>query len=402
MKVVVLGAGGMGRYAARTAAGFDFVDELVVADLDATAAARLAEELGAGARGVRVDVTDEADLATLLRGAGAVLNTVGPFFRLGPPVLRAAIAARCQYLDINDDWESTEAMLAMDAAAREAGVTAVIGVGASPGISNLLAAIAIEELDEVEAVHPGFDLDSAVPDTRGDEPSAALVHGLHQLTGRIRVFDDGRLVDERPLRRVDIDYPGIGPCTAWTMGHPEPITLPRSYPSLRRSRILMATKRTHLWALQGFRALIDAGLLSIERAAGWMERLEEAGKPPKTSEEQARALAEGPASRLPPLFAVASGRKDGRAASAAAAVLSAPPGGMGGSTGVPLALALAMLQSGGEVKHGVFAPEAILDAKAFFDRLAPFCDPVKAGVADLVLVTRSWEDVGLREALRGK
>ena len=43
---------------------------------------------------------------------------VGPFFRLGPPVLRAAIRARCHYLDINDDWESTEAMFEMSDEAR--------------------------------------------------------------------------------------------------------------------------------------------------------------------------------------------------------------------------------------------------------------------------------------------
>jgi saccharopine dehydrogenase-like NADP-dependent oxidoreductase len=118
MKLVALGAGGMGRYAARTAVKFDFVDELVVADRDLGAASRCAEALGPTARAAAVDVTDEAALLRLFAGAGAVLNTVGPFFRLGPPVLRAAITAGCHYLDINDDWESTEAMLAMDADAR--------------------------------------------------------------------------------------------------------------------------------------------------------------------------------------------------------------------------------------------------------------------------------------------
>jgi saccharopine dehydrogenase-like NADP-dependent oxidoreductase len=400
MKVVVLGAGGMGRYAARTAAGFDFVEELVVADLDAEASARLAGELGARARGLGVDVTDAADLAGLLDGADAVLNTVGPFFRLGPPVLRAAIDAGCHYLDINDDWESTEAMLAMDPAAHERGVTAVIGMGASPGISNLLAVTAIGELDDVEAVHPGFDLDAAMPETRGERPSAATVHGLHQLTGRIRVFHRGRFVDERPLRRVDLDYPGLGPREAWTMGHPETITLPSSYPSLQGVRVLMTMGRGNLRALRGIALLIDAGLLSLERAAGWVERLEGVGRPVKTPEDYAREVAEGRTPRLPPLFAVAIGRKDGRPASAAAALLSAPPVGMGGATGVPLAVGLAVLRPDREVTRGVFAPEAILDATTFFDRLAPHCRPLKANARDLVLVSRTWEDVDLREALR--
>ena len=207
-------------------------------------------------------------------------------------------------------------------------------------------------------------------------------------------------MDERPLRRVDLDYPGLGPRTGWTMGHPEPITLPRRYPSLRRSRILMTLGRGNLWAVRGLAALIDAGLLSIERAAGWLERLEGVGRPAKAPEDYMREIAEERTSKLPPLFAVASGRKRGAPGSAAAALLSAPPVGMGGATGVPLAVGLAVLQPTGQVERGVFAPEAILDAKAFFDRLAPYCRPRKAGAADLVLVSRSWEDVDLRETLR--
>ncbi|MGD8609127.1 MAG: saccharopine dehydrogenase NADP-binding domain-containing protein, partial [Myxococcales bacterium] len=186
MKVIVLGAGGMGRYAARTATAMDFVEDLVVADLDETRAREFASQLGPKARGASVDVQNARSLARLFEGANAVLNTVGPFFRLGPPVLRAAIGAGVHYLDINDDWESTEAMLALDEDARSAGITAVIGVGASPGMSNMLACLAMRELDEVDEIIAGFDLDAAMPEERGDEPSAATIHGLHQLSGRIR------------------------------------------------------------------------------------------------------------------------------------------------------------------------------------------------------------------------
>ncbi|UCF47806.1 MAG: saccharopine dehydrogenase NADP-binding domain-containing protein, partial [Myxococcales bacterium] len=152
MKVVTLGAGGMGLYAAKTAAELDFVDELVVGDLDGGAADVLAARLGPKASGAAVDVQNARAMSELFAGATAILNTVGPFFRLGPPVLRAAIAAGVHYLDINDDWESTEAMLALDDDARSAGVTAVIGMGASPGISNMLACLAMRELDDVDEV----------------------------------------------------------------------------------------------------------------------------------------------------------------------------------------------------------------------------------------------------------
>jgi saccharopine dehydrogenase-like NADP-dependent oxidoreductase len=401
MKVIVLGAGGMGRYAARTAAEFDFVEELVVGDLDESAAQNFAEELGAKARGVGVDVTNPDELARLFEGAGAVLNTVGPFFRLGPPVLRAAIDAGVHYLDINDDWESTEAMLAMADDARRSGITAVIGMGASPGMSNLLAVTAMNELDETTAVYAGFDLDAAMPETLGEEPCAATIHGIHQLTGKIRLFDGGKFVDERPMRKIELDYPGLGRLSGWTMGHPEAITFPHFVPNLERSLIVMTMDRTNLWAMKAIRLLIDANIVSIERAGRWVERLEGVGKPVKTPAEYMQELGDEKSPKLPPVFAMATGRRDGKPASAAAAILSAPATGMGGATGVPLAVGLAALRPDGELRRGVFAPEGIVDRKEFFDLLAPLCTPEKSGMEDMLMISRSWENVDLRAKLRG-
>jgi saccharopine dehydrogenase-like NADP-dependent oxidoreductase len=389
----------MGRYAARTAAAFDFVEGMLVGDLDGLAAARLADALGAKARSAAIDVTDEARLVRVLSDADVVLNTVGPFFRLGPPVLRAAIQARCHYLDINDDWESTEAMLAMADDARTAGVTAVIGMGASPGISNLLAVTAARELDGVEELYAGFDLDAAMPETRGAKPAAATIHGVHQLTGRIRVFEGGRLVEQPALRRVDVDYPGLGRFPAWTMGHPEAITFPTHFPGLRRSLVVMTMARSNIAVMRVLAALIGAHLLSIERAAALVEWLEGVGKPAKTPDDYLREVTRDGAPRLPPLFAIAKGRKGGREASVAAAVLSAPAVGMGGATGVPLALGLAIVRPEGEARRGVFAAEAMVDPDEFFERLAPLCTPAKKGRGELVLVSRSWEERDLRAEL---
>jgi saccharopine dehydrogenase-like NADP-dependent oxidoreductase len=399
MKIIVLGAGGMGRYAARTAVAMDFVDELVVADLDEGRADHFASQLGTKARGAGVDVHNARSLAKLFEGAGAVLNTVGPFFRLGPPVLRAAIDAGVHYLDINDDWESTEAMLALDDDARSAGITAVIGVGASPGMSNMLACLALRELDEIDEIIAGFDLDAAMPEQRGDEPSAATVHGLHQLSGRIRVFENGAFAMARPQRRIDFDYPGLGPRTAWTMGHPEAVTFPRYFPKLRSARVLMTMERSNRIAVRVLCTLIDAGVVSLERAAGWVERLEGVGKPVKTPADYITEVLDEKAGWLPPVFAVAKGRRQGQSAVIASTVRSAPAVGMGGATGVPLAVGLGVVRPLLGSKCGVFAPEAIIDPTAFFDALAPLCDPACQGTGDLVILTRSWDSVDLAAAL---
>lgn len=369
LRVVALGGpGGMGRHAARAAVAMHCVGRVVVADRDGAAAEAFAAVLGPKARAARVDVTDPPGLIALLSQADVVLNTVGPFFRFGVPVLQAAIQAGCTYVDVCDDWEPTLEMLALDGAARARGVTAVVGLGASPGVANLLAAHAAAPLDRVDRLLTGWALDLAVPETRGVVPCAATVHGLHQLSGSIRVWRAGALRDEPPLQPVDLDFPGLGPRRAWTIGHPEAVTLPRRWPGVHTCLNVMHAPRWQVAATRALTGAIDRGWLALPTAARWAERLE--GAPPDDDRWMA-ALAD--TARLPPLFALAEGDKDGRPTTVAAIPRGAPPGGMGAATGVPLALALPFIASGALARPGVHPPEAVFEPEAFFSAMAPHC-----------------------------
>ena len=146
MRVLALGgSGGMGRFAVRTAAEMDSIESVIVADLNGDVAEAFAREVGPKAQGLGLDVTDADALRKAMQDVDAVINTVGPFFKFGPPVLRMAIECGRHYLDICDDWEPTLDMLALDAEAREAGISAVVGLGASPGVTNMLALVAMLE-----------------------------------------------------------------------------------------------------------------------------------------------------------------------------------------------------------------------------------------------------------------
>lgn len=412
----------MGRYAARTAASFDFVEEIVVADLDEARAREVAMEwVGEKATTAKVDITRADKLGKLLEGADAVLNTTGPFYRFGPPVLKAAIAAGCHYLDICDDWEPTLEMLAMDAEAREAGVTAVLGLGASPGITNLLAVRAAETLEKVSTLITGWgeseesreELGEMKPGAGGSF-SAAYDHWLKQASGTIRLLEDGRLIDVPPLREVIVPYPGYGARTTYTIGHPEPVTLPRRFPELRSSCNVMVMPGEVIALLSWLRRAIDSRRMSIAEAVREVEEAIEKLAPdpgsrnPKWDETKkglvwlarklaARRMGLGDAvrflrapkkgsARFPMLFAYAEGEKDGRAARAASELTSLPPGSMGGMTGIPLAVGLQLLGSGRLERRGVFAPEEAIDPDAFFERLAPLCSPPCDGAEDLVKV----------------
>jgi len=407
MKVIALGGcGGMGQFAVRNAVTFDFLNEIVIADINGERASAFTEKCGPKATSVVCDAEDSEALKKLLSDADVVLNMVGPFYRLGVPILRAAIEAKCHYIDINDDWEPTLEMLDLDEEARKAGITAIIGMGASPGISNMLAAKAVSHLDTVDELITGWgegdigEEDMGEPG-EGGSFGAATEHWVHQFTGKIRVFRNGEYVDVPPLQKVKLDYPGVGRVTTYTVGHPEPITLPRFWPEIKNSCNVMNFSPQIIAILRWLSKQVENGRMSIRDASNWLENLMESDTKnifiSKLGPRLLWAVLQNtfsPTRNLKSLFAVAKGTSAGKKAAIGATVTSWPTGGlpqmtMGAITGIPTAIALAMFAKGSIKKQGVFAPEGIINPDTFFDELAPFCTPVRANARELLDISSS-------------
>src|SRR5215471_8729061 len=155
MRIIVLGGcGAMGSEATRDLARTSDFEEIVIADADLSRAQALAHELGRGrVRAVHVDANDEAALTESLRGFDVVANCTT--YHFGLVVTRAAINARVNYLDLGGLY-NTPRQLEMDEDARRAGVTICLGAGATPGVTNLMARAAANELDQVDEVHIAF------------------------------------------------------------------------------------------------------------------------------------------------------------------------------------------------------------------------------------------------------
>ncbi|SFX77975.1 saccharopine dehydrogenase NADP-binding domain-containing protein (plasmid) [Streptomyces atratus] len=385
MRILALGGpGAMGAVAVRVAAGLPGVTEIVVADRNLEAARTLVRRLvedgtdGAPMRALKVDATDSGALHAALHNADVVLNTVGPYYRFGLTVLRAAITTGTHYLDICDDWEPTLQMLGLNEEARAAGVRAVVGMGASPGVSNLLATRAVRQLDHVQDLYTAWPVD--VSGSGGDDeqlsdpdgrPSAAAVHWMEQISGKVAVVSDGRLVHRRPLRPVALSVSAGHTGTAYTVGHPEPVTLHRSFrPAGEAANLMVVTPGTVAY-LDVLRRDIDAGKLTNETAAA------DLAKPSMSRALRATAGAmtrKGPGS-LPPFFATATGIRDGRRVTALARLADTPGASallndMAEATGLPLALGLAQLLDGTGGHLGVHPPETAIDAERFFLDLA--------------------------------
>ncbi len=366
--VLLLGAGAMGALAARTVSAFDEVARLTVASLGRADAERVALRCSGQTRAEAVDVTDHDALVGLMRQADLILNCVGPFFRFGPPILQAAIEAGVDYLDICDDPEPTRIMLDQDAAAREAGVTAIIGMGASPGVTNLLGARVRGRLDTTDMLVAGWNIEEKTDD--GLEFSAAVIHWMEQCSGTILECRDGRLVDARPLEDLTVDYPGRGRRTIYTVGHPEPVSFHSSWPDIRETHCGMVMPSAWIGTFRTYRDAIDAGKMTLEQAG--RDLVAAAAKSGLLDALLAALsrLTDGP--RLPLFFVLGTGRRDGRERTVAASLRATPPD-MASMTGVPLALGALLHLRGQTAAAGVMAPERAFDPDAFFELFAPYC-----------------------------
>jgi saccharopine dehydrogenase-like NADP-dependent oxidoreductase len=190
VRILMVGAGGVGDAAARIAVERDFFERLVVADYDLARAERTVAEASARRPGesrlvaAQVDASDESAVASLAREHGAthVFNAVDPRFVM--PIFRGALAAGAGYLDMamslsqrhpSEPHARTHVKLgdeqfAMAAEWESAGRLALVGMGVEPGLSDVFARYAADHLfssiDEL-ATRDGANL--AVLDEDGNE-----------------------------------------------------------------------------------------------------------------------------------------------------------------------------------------------------------------------------------------
>ncbi|MEZ0229137.1 MAG: saccharopine dehydrogenase family protein, partial [Planctomycetota bacterium] len=106
---------------------------------------------GLGVACVKVDVTSPRSLAKVLRGASVVIASLP--YRFNLEAMKGALAAGVHYVDLGGLFHMTKRQLRLDREFRARGVTALLGVGSSPGITNLLAVHAARGLDRVHEVH---------------------------------------------------------------------------------------------------------------------------------------------------------------------------------------------------------------------------------------------------------
>jgi saccharopine dehydrogenase (NAD+, L-lysine forming) len=242
MRILLVGAGGVGTAIARIAARRPFA-ELVIADYDLARAQRAAAARD-GYEAVRLDARDEQATAELLtqRGCDVLMNATDPRFVM--PLFRAALRAGTHYLDMamslshpnpQAPYRETGVKLGDDQFAlaaewEQAGRLALVGIGVEPGLSDVFARYAADELfaeiDEL-GVRDGANLEVAGYDFA---PTFSIWTTIEECLNPPVIWERDRgWFTTEPFSEPEVfTFPaGIGPVECVNVEHEEVLLMPR-------------------------------------------------------------------------------------------------------------------------------------------------------------------------------
>ncbi|MFM9705953.1 MULTISPECIES: saccharopine dehydrogenase family protein [Streptomyces] len=247
MRVLLVGAGGVGTAATRIAARRDFLTHMVVADYDLARAEAAVTALGDQERRFsarRVDASDEAAVRRLLveEGCDVLLNATDPRFVM--PLFNAALGAGAHYVDMamslsvphpTAPYEQCGVKLgdeqfALAKAWESAGRLALVGMGVEPGLSDVFARYAADELfDEIDelGVRDGANLTVEGYDFA---PSFSIWTTIEECLNPPVVYEKGRgWFTTAPFSEPEVfDFPeGIGLVECVNVEHEEVLLMPR-------------------------------------------------------------------------------------------------------------------------------------------------------------------------------
>src|SRR5216683_4506709 len=242
MRILLVGAGGVGTAFARIAARRPFA-ELIVADYDfgrAQRAAAASDRFSA----VRIDASDEDSVARLLteQSCDVLMNAADPRFVM--PLYSAALRSRVHYLDMamslsqpdpDAPYTKTGVKLGDDQFAvseqwEQSGKLALVGMGVEPGLSDVFARHAADELfseiDEI-GVRDGANLQVQGYDFA---PTFSIWTTIEECLNPPVIWEADRgWYTTLPFSEPEVfNFPaGIGPVECVNVEHEEVLLIPR-------------------------------------------------------------------------------------------------------------------------------------------------------------------------------
>jgi saccharopine dehydrogenase (NAD+, L-lysine-forming) len=245
MRILVVGAGGVGGALATVASRRDFLEHVVVTDIDLARATRAVRDLDEGRfTAARLDASDAGAVAAFARAQriDAIVNAVDP--RFNPPVFAGAFQSRCTYLDMAMTLSEPHpqrpyelvgvplgaAQLAEHDRWADADLLAIVGMGVEPGLSDVFARYAADHLfaaiDEI-GVRDGANLE-----VRGYAfaPTFSIWTTIEECLNPPLIYERERgWYTTAPFSEPEVfRFPeGIGPVECVNVEHEEVLLIPR-------------------------------------------------------------------------------------------------------------------------------------------------------------------------------
>ncbi len=151
MKVLVVGASGqMGAMTVKDLVEF-YKAEVIAADRRLDRVRQVVSALGHDkATAIELDATDPKALKAVAKDVDVVINSA--WYELNIKIMPVAIDVGANYTDLGGFYDHTFEQLKYDKKAKDAGVTCVLGIGSSPGITNVCGAAGARKLDSVDTI----------------------------------------------------------------------------------------------------------------------------------------------------------------------------------------------------------------------------------------------------------
>ncbi|SIT70505.1 saccharopine dehydrogenase family protein [Edaphobacillus lindanitolerans] len=259
MKVVVLGAGLMGKEAARDLVKSEKVEKVWLADLHVAQAEEFAGRLQSDKLEIlQLDATDDARLKEVMSLGDVVINAL--FYTFNEKVARTAIEAGVHSVDLGGHiGGATDAVLDLSEAAEKKGITLIPDLGVAPGMINILTGYGAGKLDQAESVKlyvGGIPVDPEPP------LNYSIVFSLEGVfdhyTDPSHVIREGKWQEVPSLSELEsITFDGYGEMEAFhTSGGTS--TLSKSFPDLDTLEYKTIRYKGHA---EKFGLLVDLGLL---------------------------------------------------------------------------------------------------------------------------------------------
>jgi saccharopine dehydrogenase (NAD+, L-lysine forming) len=260
-KVLIIGAGGVGRVvASKCADNPDVFSEIMLASRTVSKCDVIAKEVGKGRiQTAQVNADNVPEVVGIINRfqPELVINVALPYQDL--PIMDACLETGVNYLDTANYEPKDEAKFeyswqwAYQDRFKEKGIMAVLGCGFDPGVTSIYTAYAAKHhFDELQYLD--------IVDCNGGDHGKAFATNfnpeinIREITQKGRYWKDGRWIETEPFEiKKSLTYPNIGQRNSYVLYHEELESLVKNYPTLKQARFWMTfgdEYLTHLRVIQ--------------------------------------------------------------------------------------------------------------------------------------------------------